>query len=72
MLTFPDGSKIGIVGLREVMEDLYRQGKPANAATSSEIIEKLESHNYFAPSERNIYKYLLLEEYQRFLEDKSE
>ena len=53
-----------------VMEDLYRQGKPANNAVASEIIERLESHNYFAPSERHIYKFLFLEEYRRFLEFK--
>ena len=71
MITFPDGTKSGISGLDAVMADLYRQGKPANDAVASEIIERLESHNYFAPSERHIYKYLLLAEYRRFLEFKS-
>jgi hypothetical protein len=70
MLTFPDGSKTGVIGLDAVMEDLHREGKPANDAVASEITEILERYNYFAPSERHIYKFLLLEEYRRFLKDK--
>ena len=71
MITFPDGTKSGIIGLDEVMKYLYQEGKPANDAVASEIIEKLESHNYFAPPDKHIYKYLLLAEYRRFLEYKS-
>ena len=71
MITFPDGTKSGIFGLDAVMEDLYRQGKPANNEVASEIMERLEGYNYFAPSARHIYKFLLLEEYRRFLEFKS-
>jgi hypothetical protein len=72
MLTFPDGTKSGVIGLTAVMEELYYQGKPANDAVVSEMMEKLESHNYFAPSERHIYKTLLLAEYKRFLDMQSE
>jgi len=71
MITFPDGTKSGIIGLDAVMEDLYRQGKPANDAAAVEMIERLEMHNYFAPSQLYIYKSLLLAEYRRFLEMKS-
>jgi hypothetical protein len=70
MITFPDGTKSGIFGLDAVMEDMYRQGKTANDAAAIELIERLENHNYFAPSDRHIYKFLLLEEYRRFLEFK--
>jgi hypothetical protein len=52
-------------------EDLYRQGKPATNEVASEIMERLEGYNYFATSVRHIYKFLLLEEYRRFLEFKS-
>jgi len=71
MITFPDGTKSGIIGLDAVMEDLHRQGKPANEAAAVEMIERLEPHNYFAPSQLHIYKSLLLTEYRRFLEMKS-
>ena len=70
MITFPDGTRSGIVGLDAVMEDLYREGKPASNATVLEMMERLERHNYFAPSITHIYKSLLLEEYRRFLEMK--
>jgi replicative DNA helicase len=70
MITFPDGTKTGIYGMDAVMEDLYHQGKPADAATVEEMMDRLEEHNYFAPSVRHIYKSLLREEYRRFLERK--
>ena len=71
MITFPDGTKSGIIGLNEVMEYLYQEGKLATDAVAEEMMEALESRNYFPPSERHIYKFLLLEEYRRFLEFKS-
>ncbi len=52
------------------MEELYREGKPAKASTSLEMMERLEEYNYFAPSVRHIYKSLLLAEYRLFLESK--
>jgi hypothetical protein len=71
MLTFPDGSKVGIVGLNEIMEEFYHQGKLANFEVASELMEKLETRNYFPSSELNIYKMLLLSEYESFLEEKA-
>ena len=71
MITFPDGTKSGIYGMDAVMEDLYRQGKPADAATVAEMMDRLEEHNYFAPPVLHIYKSLLREEYRRFLERKT-
>jgi predicted Zn-ribbon and HTH transcriptional regulator len=54
-----------------VIEDLYHQDKPADAATIAEMMDRMEEHNYFAPSVRHIYKTLLREEYRRFLERKT-
>jgi hypothetical protein len=71
MLTFPDGSKVGIVGLNEIMEDFYHQRKLANFEVASELMEKLETRNYFPSSEKTIYKMLLLSEYEALLEDKA-
>ncbi len=71
MITFPDGTKSGIIGLDAVMEDLYKQGKTANDTTGLEMIEKLDNFNYIPSSQRHIYKFLLREEYRRFLEMKS-
>jgi hypothetical protein len=70
MITFPDGTRSGVVGLNEVMEYLYLEGKPATDAVAIEMMEALESRNYFPSSERHIYKALLLSEYRHFLESK--
>ncbi len=67
-ITFPDGTKSGIIGLDAVIEELYRQGKPANDSTATEMMEKLESYNYIPPSQRHIYKHLFIEEYRHFCE----
>lgn len=71
MITFPDGTRTGIYGLDAVMEEMYREGKPANDAAALEMMERLDDSNYFAPSVRHIYKYLLRAEYKRYLEMKS-
>ena len=70
MITFPDGTRSGIIGLDAVMEDLYGQGKPVNDATASEMMENLQNYNYIPSSQRHIYKHLFLEEYRRFREMK--
>jgi hypothetical protein len=67
MITFPDGTKSGVKGLDEVMEMMFRQGKPATDAVAQEIMDILEGFNYFASSEKHIYKSLFKEEYRRFL-----
>lgn len=71
-LTFPDGTQVGITGLDSVMENLYREGRLADARTAADILEQLKSENYFAPSARQEYEELFLKEYQRFLAVKSE
>ena len=70
VITFPDGTRSGIIGLDEVMEYLYQEGKQATNAVAEEMMEALESRNYIPSSERHIYKSLLLSEYRRFLESK--
>ena len=67
-LTFPDGTQVGITGLDGVMESLYREGRPADAAAAAQIMERLRGDNYFAPSARKAYEELFLEEYRRLLE----
>jgi hypothetical protein len=54
------------------MENLYREGRSADAQTAADIMEQLKSENYFEPSARPAYEELFLGEYQRFLGAKSE
>jgi hypothetical protein len=69
-LNFPDGSQVGIIGLDAVMEDLYRQGKAANATIGPEMVECLKKQNYLAPSALPTYEKIFLSEYKCFLEMK--
>ncbi len=72
-LTFPDGDQVGLMGLDDVMEGLYREGKAADAATIAEMIDRLrEKKNYisYSPSGQSLYEQALLIEYRRFLEKK--
>lgn len=72
ILTFSDGTQVGITGLDSVMENLSREGRLADATIAADIMEQLKSENYFAPSARQEYEELFLREYQRFLGVKSE
>lgn len=71
ILSFPDGTQVGIIGLDAVMEALFREGKQANASTATEIIERLKYQNYFEPCCREQYEELFLAAYQQFLDMKS-
>ena len=55
MLTLSAGSEVGVIGLNEIFEDLYRDGKEPNTEIASEIVNILDSKSYIAPmSEGNI------------------
>lgn len=70
MFTFPDGSKAGVTGLDQILEDLFREGKEPDSETASEIVKRLASKNYIAPTTRKQYEDVLLKEYQKFYESK--
>jgi predicted transcriptional regulator len=69
MLKFPDGTKIRVNGLNEILADLYSQGRQANQKTAEEIINRLEAQKNFIPSSertRKEYAYVLLKEYTKY------
>lgn len=72
ILTFADGSQVGIAGLDTVMEIMYQKGKSADSATVTEIMERLKHENDFDSSCQQTYEELFLLAYQRFLEMKLE
>ena len=70
MLKFPDGTKIRVNGLNEILADLYTEGRQANGETAEEIINRLETQKNFIPSSdrtRKEYAYVLLREYKEYV-----
>ena len=75
MLKFPDDTQIRVIGLVEIMADLYAEGRPANEATAEEIIAKLEAKKNYIPSSDRVRKeftYVLLKEYRNYIKDRAE
>jgi len=71
MLKFPDGTKIRVTGLDEILADLYSEGRQPNKETAEEILDRLEKNdNYIPPSARWEYKSVLLEEYRDYVADR--
>jgi len=69
MLTLPNGMKVGVFGLEEIFEDLYRTGKSSNMDTALEIVNRLKDMNYIAPGSQKRYKAAVLKEYQIFYDE---
>ena len=68
MLSFPDGTKIRVIGLDEILADLYSEGRLPNKETVEEILDRLEkNNNYIPPSARREYKSVLLKEYRDYV-----
>jgi hypothetical protein len=70
---FADGTQVGVMGLGDIMADLYAEDRPASAETAEKILERLEEKNYIPSSERvqREYKNVLLREYRTYIEDRS-
>ncbi|MDD3846916.1 MAG: hypothetical protein PHC90_11225 [Syntrophorhabdaceae bacterium] len=68
VLTFPDGSKTGVVGLEDVLAGVYSEGRQVNAETAEEIVKRLAVKNYIPSSDlaRKEYSEVLLKEYGRY------
>ena len=64
-MKFPDDTQVGVIGLTDIMADLYAEGKKATDETAEEIIKRLEAKKNFIPSSeraRREYAYVLLRE----------
>ena len=70
MLKFPDGTQVRVIGLDEILAELYSEGRQANRETAEEIINRLEAQKNYIPSSdrtRKEYAYVLLKEYRSTL-----
>ena len=73
MLSFPDGTKIRVIGLDEILADLYSEGRLPNKETAEEILDRLEkNNNYIPPSARLEYKSVLLREYRDYVAERKD
>ncbi len=69
MLRFPDGTRVRVNGLNEIMAELYSEGRQPDKETVEEILDRLEkNNNYIPPSARREYKNILLKEYRDYVE----
>ncbi len=69
MLKFPDGTKIRVNGLSEILAELYAEGRQPNNETAEDMT-RLEAKKNFIPSSdltRKEYSYVLLIEHRRYL-----
>jgi hypothetical protein len=75
MLKFPDGTQARVVGLNEILADLYSEGRQANEEIAKEIIDRLEAKKNYIPSSdrvRNEYAYVLLKEYRKYFKSRTD
>jgi CBS domain containing-hemolysin-like protein len=74
MLTFPDDTQVGVIGLDDIMAELYGEGRKATDETAEEIIKRMEARKNYIPSSgrvRKEYSYVLLKEYRTYIKDRS-
>jgi hypothetical protein len=68
MLRFPDGTRVRVNGLNEILAELYSEGRRPNQETGEEILDRLEKHNNYIPlSARREYRSVLLKEYRDYV-----
>jgi hypothetical protein len=75
MLSFTDDIEVGVIGLDEILADLYSEGRQANEETAEEIIDRLEAKKNYIPSSERVrreYAYVLLKEYRKYVRDRAE
>lgn len=70
-LTLPNGAQVGIIGLDEVMEELFSEERAADESIALEMIQRLNKKNYFSPSSQKIYEDLFTFEYISFCSKKA-
>ena len=74
MLKFLDDTQVGVIGLDEIMAELYVEGRKATDETAEEMIKRLEAKRNYIPSSERVrkeYSYVLLKEYRKYLKDRS-
>ncbi len=63
-LTLPDGSRVGIPGLDEILNDVIALNLTENEAIKAELLRRVKDGNYVAPAAEADYATALLREYE--------
>lgn len=66
------GVIVGIMGLTEVLEQLYRLGRPPGPEAGEELLAMIKTRNYVYRGGEEEYKEALLREYTTYWEAKRE
>lgn len=66
LLSFPDGSQIGVVGLDELFDDTHRDGKTPNLSVAIELVRRLSKRNYIPSNLLEEYCEVVLREYRKY------
>lgn len=74
MLKFPDDTQVSVLGLGEIMAELFSEGRKPTEEMAEEIIKRLEAKKNYIPSSERVrreYSYVLLREYRKYSKDQS-
>jgi Ca2+-binding EF-hand superfamily protein len=74
MLKFFDDTEVGVIGLDDIMAELYAEGRKATDQTAEEIIIRLEARNNYIPSSERVrkeYAWVLLNEYRSYVKERT-
>jgi len=75
MLKFHDDTQVGVIGLNDIIAEIYSEDREATDETAEEIMKRLEEKRNYIPSSeraRKEYAYALLNEYRKYLKDRSD
>lgn len=69
-LVFVVNAHVGLVGLKEIFEELKSKRERPEAELKAVLFEKIGRKNYIAPSVRQEYEKALFQEFRKFLGEK--
>jgi NAD-dependent dihydropyrimidine dehydrogenase PreA subunit len=62
---------IGLVGLDEIFEELYKSNQMADEKIKSRLVDSAKKENYIPPKQEEVYSEVLLREYSLYCERKT-
>lgn len=65
-LAFEDGTAAGVVGMREVFERFYQEGRKPSPEVAAELLKSIKIYNYVPSSAEKKYRTALLREYAAY------